>query len=324
MTIAMAEGTTRVTLLPFYGGGKGQSLQIVENANGTVTTNIIKTPDPDKDNKVEEINPAELEYPQLPSKFEKKFDDHVRLINMKALNILSLQDKAKKKGQLTKEEQLFYQENMDEISEAAEQLTKIQEKSDPDFENREGLSAWFEKKNKLQAQKRVNKTTEVKTESNNNEKNKEQETSKWWNKVGEDSKKEEQEKKEKEKEEEKGEKEEENGDDTVEINLPPDNASVAEAMPVGLAVAGEGGIAASKPVATAVVGPNGLAVARPIATAIAGVAPDQALVPIYAEGYVGSNKPKRNGSQSPKQGDADEFLKRIISKFHSSAIPDLS
>lgn len=49
--------------------------------------------------------------------------------------------------------------------------------------------------------------------------------------------------------------------------------------PVGLAIAGIGGVAASKPTGTAVVGPGGLAIARPIATAIAGVPPDAVLGP---------------------------------------------
>lgn len=246
------EEVRKITLLPFYGGGKGQSLQIIENGNGTITTNIIKTPKEDKNkgNKEEEINPAELEYPQLPSKFEKKFDDHVRLINNNALNILSLQDKAKHKGQLSRDEQNFFQTNLDEISEAAKELTSIQEsKQGSEIQNREGLSAWFEKKNKIQAEKRINKTNESNKVNNSIEAKKELENSKWWNKTGEDSKKEDHEKKKKEKEEEKEkekekeeEKEEENGEeggnDTVEINLPPDDASVAEAMPVGLAIAG--------------------------------------------------------------------------------------
>lgn len=54
-------------------------------------------------------------------------------------------------------------------------------------------------------------------------------------------------------------------------------ASVAEVRPVGLSIAGVGGVAASKPTGTAVVGPGGLAIARPIATAIAGVPPDVVL-----------------------------------------------
>lgn len=50
---------------------------------------------------------------------------------------------------------------------------------------------------------------------------------------------------------------------------------MAEAKPVGLAIAGVGGVASSKPVATAIVGPGGLAVARPVATAIAGISPHE-------------------------------------------------
>jgi hypothetical protein len=63
------------------------------------------------------------------------------------------------------------------------------------------------------------------------------------------------------------------------------------------------------------VGPGGLAIARPVGTAIAGVAPDQALVPIYAEGYVGGTKPKRYGTPN-KTDAASELLNKIISKYH--------
>lgn len=71
---------------------------------------------------------------------------------------------------------------------------------------------------------------------------------------------------------------EEPPNESVSVNLPPDNASVAEAKPVGLAIAGVGGVASSKPVATAVVGPGGLALAKPVATAIAGIPGAEALV----------------------------------------------
>lgn len=87
------------------------------------------------------------------------------------------------------------------------------------------------------------------------------------------------------------------------MNSPGKDASVSEAKPVGLAIAGVGGVASSKPSATAVVGPGkfhlfsnsfmlmktlnkrpfllasslhpgGLAIARPSAIAIAGVSPE--------------------------------------------------
>lgn len=63
--------------------------------------------------------------------------------------------------------------------------------------------------------------------------------------------------------------------ESIQVNVPGKDASVAEAKPVGLAIAGVGGVASSKPVATAIVGPGGLAVARPVATAIAGVSPSE-------------------------------------------------
>lgn len=72
--------------------------------------------------------------------------------------------------------------------------------------------------------------------------------------------------------------------ESVSVNLPPDNASVAEAKPVGLAIAGTGGVASSKPVATAVVGPGGLALAKPVATAIAGIPGAEALVGVASSG----------------------------------------
>lgn len=76
--------------------------------------------------------------------------------------------------------------------------------------------------------------------------------------------------------------------ESVSVSLPADNVSLAEAKPIGLAIAGIGGEASSKPVATAVVGPGGLAIAKPVATAIAGVPGAEALV-----GVVGNGKQKQ-------------------------------
>ncbi|XP_037947052.1 uncharacterized protein LOC119678986 [Teleopsis dalmanni] len=64
--------------------------------------------------------------------------------------------------------------------------------------------------------------------------------------------------------------------DSVAVTAPKKDASVAEAKPVGLSIAGEGGVASSKPNAVALSGRNGLAVASPKATAIAGVSPEEA------------------------------------------------
>nr|XP_036219605.1 uncharacterized protein LOC118679746 [Bactrocera oleae] len=64
--------------------------------------------------------------------------------------------------------------------------------------------------------------------------------------------------------------------DTVAVTAPKKDASVAEAKPIGLSIAGEGGVASSKPNAIALSGRNGLAVSAPKATAIAGVSAEEA------------------------------------------------
>lgn len=303
----IAETHPKVTLIPFYGGGKGQSLQIVEKADGSVMTYIIKTPEIKPTIPEDSINAADLENPPLPSKQDRDFSSDIRNIHKTALDIIKLQDTAKKNGQLNPEQEKAYKKNMDSLNSSAKNLAELQEEEDEfSFENREGLSEWFERKKTIQKEKDKQKEEE----KENNKKKPESE---------------------KNKEEEKEEEESEDTDG-VAIGLPPEDASVAEAKPVGLAVAGkntnfssllesltflllgEGGVAASKPIATAVVGPGGLAIARPVGTAIAGVAPDQALVPIYAEGYVLGNKPKKHGKNKP--ASASEYLNRIITKYH--------
>lgn len=102
---------------------------------------------------------------------------------------------------------------------------------------------------------------------------------------------------------------EEPPNESVSVNLPPDNASVAEAKPVGLAIAGVGGVASSKPVATAVVGPGGLALAKPVATAIAGIPGAEALVGVAGNGGKQKHKavtaaPSKNAGGKAKRSAA--------------------
>ncbi|XP_050309977.1 uncharacterized protein LOC126745964 [Anthonomus grandis grandis] len=304
---------TRITLVPFYGGAKGQSLQIIEGPNGEVlSTVIIKTPStlpaPSQETEIE-INPLDLENPPLPSKFDTEYyegyDEYIRNIRNKAGKIIQLQEIAKRNGNLDEQQEIMYQEYMASINQSAKKLAEAQENAGLGFENREGLSQWFERKSNNQSNKNKKKEDEKqKKKKEEDEKRKKQEEEE------RKKKKQEEEKKKQEEEENEG-GEEVGGDDGVAINLPPPEASVAEAKPVGLAVAGEGGVAASKPIATAVVGPGGLAIARPVGTAIAGVSPDQALVPIYVEGGH-----KKTGSKKTDQ--MNEFLNKIISKYHQT------
>nr|CAI5844749.1 unnamed protein product [Callosobruchus analis] len=332
----------KVTYMPYYGALKGQSLEITELPNGTVITKVVKTPITNQTTTEDTIDVTELENPPLPTKYERNesddFSRNVKTIQTNAHKIVKLQEIAKTKGNLTENQENLYKENMDSLSKAAEELAKIQEESYPiDLEGREALSAWFERKanNKKEKDKkkdedkrkkededkkkkdeedRKRKEEEVKKKKEEEERHKKEEEKK--RKEQEEKKRQEEEKRRKEEEERKkeeekrkGEREEESDDDEdgVAVNLPPDDASVAEAKPVGLAVAGDGGVASSKPVGTAVVGPGGLAIARPIGTAIAGVSPDQALLPIYGINSAAS-KPTNNSNS--------DFLSRLIDKYH--------
>ena len=82
--------------------------------------------------------------------------------------------------------------------------------------------------------------------------------------------------------------------ESVAVNTPPDNASMAEAKPVAVSIAGVGGTASSQPVATAVVGPGGLALTRPVATAVAGVQGAESILGVAAGSKGHSSPPQTN------------------------------
>lgn len=247
----------KVTIIPFYGGAKGQALQIVEGKDGQVVTTIIKIPEnysENSENLEETINTAELENPPLPSKYElDEFGNYIKNIQTTALKVIKLQEAAKRNGKLSEAEEVIYKESMDSLNQSARNLARLQEETNPlDFEGREGLSAWFERKQSNKKDKDKNKRKEDEDRKKKEEEKKRKEEEK--KKAEENKRKEEERKKQEErrKEEErkkaenqkreeekhKEEEDEDDDDDSITINLPPEDASVAEAKPVGLAVAG--------------------------------------------------------------------------------------
>ncbi|GJQ70441.1 hypothetical protein Trydic_g22860 [Trypoxylus dichotomus] len=294
----------KITSLPYYGGAYGQLLEIYETADGKISTQIItRLPDSTTSYQLQDEarNYTALEFPELPSKYDSEYSTNIKNLHRSALNIIQLQENAKKRGTLTDNEQIEYDKNTKVLNKAAKDLAELQLADDDDLTDDEGLKQWFERK-KGDKQKPSDNKKKGTQKPNKKEEEKEKEKEKEKPSKGEE-------------EEEEGDEDDENSDSVI-INLPPDDASVAEAKPVGLAVAGAGGIAESQPVATAVVGPAGLAIARPVATAIAGVSPDQALVPIYVEGLVKPTKKKDSAKGTKKTSEATDFLSRIISKYH--------
>lgn len=210
----------KITLLPYYGGAKGHTLQIAEMPNGKVTTTIIKTPTTTESTTIEQEEETttqliEIEYPQLPTKHD--YSANLKNIHQNALNIIKLQEQQKTQGSLTETEQQIFKESVDSLHESSDNLARLQEHDD-DYEDDSGgtLESWFERKKNNKVNKEQNKNSEKNKEGNGNSSN---------NNNNKES----------------GQKEEEEGDgeDGIAINLPPEDASVAEAKPVGLAIAGE-------------------------------------------------------------------------------------
>lgn len=275
-----------MTHVPFYGGAKGQTLEITQTIDGNVYTKIIE-----KIIKSEqEPSPIDVEYPPLPSKYGE-YDKHLKDIHQTALKIVKLQEQVKRDGQLSEEEKAQYEKDLDSLNLSAKNLVNLYDNEDEDdtVEAREtGLSSWFNRQNNKKKNKTSNKKDEDKVKEEEKKKTEAKKKEEEEKKREEDRKKEEQKRKEeakrkedekrkeeakrkeedRQKEEQKNKEEmrrkeqlskkeppkhgqeevteesnqeqesESDDNETVAINLPPPDASVAEAKPVGLAIAG--------------------------------------------------------------------------------------
>ncbi|KAI4465323.1 hypothetical protein MML48_3g00020456 [Holotrichia oblita] len=222
------DAPVKITSLPYYGGAYGQVLEIHETADGRVSTQIVAKPTSSTSSHPlqDDIkNYTALEFPELPSKYDSEYSYNIKNLHHSALNIIQLQENAKQRGSLTEDEKASYDRNTRVLNKAAKDLAELQlSDDDDDIADDEGLREWFEKR-RIESRKQKPKEEDKKKGNQNKVPNKKEEE------------------KEKEKEKEKPEKEEEeegeeDDSDSVIINLPPDEASVAEAKPVGLAIAG--------------------------------------------------------------------------------------
>lgn len=183
----------------------------------------------------------------LPSIYElNDFGSNIKKIQDTAQKVVQLQERAKERGALSAPEEAQYKENMEILSMSAQNLASLQDEMPLfDLEGREGLSSWFERKassskDKKQKENEKKKREEEKKRKEEEERKRKEEEKRKQEEEEKKKKEEEKRKEEEEKEKEKeSEKEEGDDDDAVEINLPQEDASVAEAKPIGLAVAGK-------------------------------------------------------------------------------------
>lgn len=107
-----------VTNLPFYGGAKGQVLQIKRNSDGTITTEIIKQ------------NKVELE--KEISDDMNSFQENLSNIQKAASELVALQQTVKNSGKLTDADRAKYAVNLEKLGISAQNLAHIQQTSDQD------------------------------------------------------------------------------------------------------------------------------------------------------------------------------------------------
>ncbi|XP_055624547.1 uncharacterized protein LOC129767556 isoform X1 [Toxorhynchites rutilus septentrionalis] len=267
-----------VLKLPFYGGARGQILEIRKNSDGTVVSKILRGDDNSMELKVHQIvddlknNEDSLSEDEEIRAADQSFGDYLLNIQKAAASLVTLQEQVKKSGKLSPDQKKVYADNLEKLGVAAQKLAHIQQQDDDHDAIKFLFDSEYDQPQSADAQK---KKTTYKITSFPGFKGKDGEKVEKVEK-GEKGERHPQTKR-KEEEENVGEEDASSGqsEDSVQVNSPEKEASIAEAKPVGLAIAGEGGVASSKPIATAVVGDGGLAVARPVATAIAGVKPSE-------------------------------------------------
>uniref|UniRef100_A0A903XYZ4 DUF4774 domain-containing protein n=1 Tax=Anopheles gambiae TaxID=7165 RepID=A0A903XYZ4_ANOGA len=252
---------TDVLKLPFYGGARGQILEIRKNSDGTVVSKILRGDDEDVELKVQQVadegakqsNEQALDASDEDLKAtDQSFGDYLLKIQNAAASLVSLQETVKKTGKLSPDQRKVYTDNLEKLGVAAQKLAHIQQADDDQDAIRFLFDSNYETAPSGEPQKKKVSSSKITSfpgyKGKEENKKKEEEEN-----VGEDS----------------------SSGDSVQVETQEKESSIAEAKPVGLAIAGEGGVASSKPVATAVVGDGGLAVARPVATAIAGIKPSE-------------------------------------------------
>lgn len=301
--------------LPFYGGAKGSILRFVKNKNGTISTEISEAGSSNESGSSEEKLADNS--PSLVG--SNSFADNLMKIQKAAQKLVAIQQVVKASGKISTDERKTYVDNLDTLGQAAQALAQMNSATDADdfrllisgerifiifFLFHRRFNNFYLSGDKYTGAKDKNRKnkfpdfppfTPITKENEDTEESVGEETGGLFTGFDRDS-------------------------DTVQVNSPNKDASVAEAKPVGLAIAGVGGVASSKPSATAVVGPGGLAIARPSAVAIAGVSPDDVSnlgIPIPQKKIIKKNYSSLASRASGSAQSLTEMGKYGVSMMHT-------
>ena len=125
--------------LPFYGGARGQILEIRKNSDGTVVSKILRGDDEDVELKVQQVadegakqsNEQALDASDEDLKAtDQSFGDYLVKIQNAAASLVSLQETVKKTGKLSPDQRKVYTDNLEKLGVAAQKLAHIQQADD--------------------------------------------------------------------------------------------------------------------------------------------------------------------------------------------------
>lgn len=110
--------------LPFYGGGRGQVLQIKRNPDGSVISEIIKQTKPAQ----QTVDAVQKDVRKDMSTFQQNLVE----IQRAASQLVTLQQNIKLSGRLTDIDRRLYAENLEKLGVSAQNLAHIQQSGGQD------------------------------------------------------------------------------------------------------------------------------------------------------------------------------------------------
>lgn len=114
--------------MPYYGGAKGQFLQIAQNPNGeTLAQRILPAGSIEAQQHVIESQN------RVQGVYSEQFSENLRNIQMSAQRLVELQKKTSKTGQLKSEDQKVYATHLALLGEAASRLAKLGQNGEYDL-----------------------------------------------------------------------------------------------------------------------------------------------------------------------------------------------
>ena len=114
--------------LPFYGGARGQILEIRKNPDGTVISKILRDGNDELKLKVRKVEdePEEEIIAENDEETTEGFGNYLENIQQAAASLVQLQENVKKTGRLTSEQKKLYTESLERLGVAAQSLANFQ------------------------------------------------------------------------------------------------------------------------------------------------------------------------------------------------------